>query len=323
MKKILKISAFVITGILALILVAIAYISIALPNVGPPEEMQIEITEERVAHGKYLAHHVMLCVDCHSVRDFELFAGPPIQSTLAAGGEVFDKKEGFPGTFISPNLTPFNLKDWTDGEIFRAITTGVRKDGSAIFPVMPYGEYSKADAEDVKAVIAYLRTLDPVETNHPKSKPDFPFNIILNTMPKKANLSKRPDPKQDQVAYGGYLATISGCAECHTRFENGAFVGERLAGGREFEFPEAMLVTPNLTPHESGIGNWTKEMFVQRFKMYGDNYIPEKVKPGDFQTIMPWIMYAGMDESDLEAIYTYLKSLQPVENYVEKFQAKK
>ncbi len=322
MKKILRILAITVTGIFVLLLIAVAYISIALPNVGPAEDMEIEITAERVAHGKYLAHHVMMCVDCHSVRDFELFGGPPIPGTLTAGGEIFDRKEGFPGRFISPNLTPFNLGDWTDGEIFRAITTGVKKDGSPLFPVMPFGEFGKADPEDVKAVIAWLRTLEPIETNHEKSKADFPFNIIMKTLPSKANFTKRPDP-EDQIAYGGYLTTISGCAECHTKFENGSFIGERLAGGREFEFPEAILVTPNLTPDPSGIGNWTKEMFVQRFKMYGKDYVPEKVKPGDFQTIMPWIMYADMKEQDLEAIYAYLKSLKPVENFVEKFQAKK
>jgi hypothetical protein len=61
-------------------------------------------------------------------------------------------------------------------------------------------------------------------------------------------------------------------------------------------------------------------MFVQRFKMYGEHYVPEKVAPGEFQTIMPWVMYAGMKESDLEAIFTYLQSLPPVENYIEKFK---
>ncbi|PRY84966.1 cytochrome c [Mongoliibacter ruber] len=319
MKKLLKILAVAVTGILFLIIIAVAYVSAALPNVGPPEEIVVEVSPERIARGEYLGNHVMLCVDCHSVRDFSLFSGPIVPGTMTAGGELFSESEGFPGKFISPNITPFNLQDWTDGEIFRAITTGVRKNGSPIFPVMPYLEYGKTDPEDIKDIIAWLRSLEPVEATHEPSKANFPFNLIMRTMPQKANLAKKPDPS-DQVAYGGYLVTAAACAECHTKFENGNFTGERLAGGREFEMPGAKLSTPNLTPHESGIGNWTKEMFVSRFKMYGENYIPEKVNPGEFQTIMPWVMYAGMKEEDLEAIYTYLMSLQPVENYIEKFK---
>jgi hypothetical protein len=74
-----------------------------------------------------------------------------------------------------------------------------------------------------------------------------------------------------------------------------------------------------LTPHANGLGSWTEEMFVQRFKMYGENYVPEKLGPNDFQTIMPWMMYAGMNEDDLKAIFAYLKSLPPTDNKIEKF----
>ncbi|RZS96595.1 c-type cytochrome [Cecembia calidifontis] len=320
MKKFLKIMAYFASGLIALIIIAVAYISLALPNVGPaPEDLKVEITPEKVAHGKYLANHVMLCADCHSVRDFSLFSGPPVPGTEMTGGERFDQTMGFPGVFISANITPFGIGDWTDGEIFRLITTGVRKDGSPIFPVMPYHSYGLIDQEDIEAVIAYLRTLEPVETAHPKSKADFPFNFILRTMPAKAQLTKKPDPS-DLVAYGGYLVNASACADCHTKFENGSYTGERLAGGRSFEMPNGTLTTSNLTPHPSGLGNWTKEMFVQRFKMYGEHYVPEKVGADDFQTIMPWMMYAGMRESDLEAIFAYLQSLPPVENYIEKFK---
>jgi len=320
MKKILKIFAYLATFLLVIVIGAVGYISFALPNVGPaPTELKVEITPEKVAHGKYLAYHVMMCVDCHSVRDFSLFSAPPVPGTETTGGERFDQTMGFPGVFISPNITPYGIGDWTDGEIFRLITTGVRKDGSPIFPVMPYHSYGKIDADDIEAVIAYLRSLDPVETAHPKSKADFPFNLILRTMPTEANLTKKPDPS-DQVAYGGYLVNASACADCHTKFENGSFTGEPLAGGREFAFPDGVLTTPNLTPHVSGLGNWTSDMFVQRFKMYGDHYMPEKVAPGEFQTIMPWVMYSGMKEADLEAIFAYLQSLPPVENYVEKFK---
>jgi mono/diheme cytochrome c family protein len=263
MKKFLKITAYMASAILVIIIGAVSYISFALPDVGPPpSDLKVEITPEKVAHGKYMAYHVMMCVDCHSVRDFSKFSGPPVPSTLTAGGERFDQSMGFPGVFISPNITPYGIGDWTDGEIFRLITTGVRKDGTPIFPVMPYHSYGTIDAEDIEAVIAYLRTLEPIETYLPKSKADFPFNLILRTMPTEARLTKKPDPS-DQVAYGGYLVNAAACADCHTKFEKGDYVGEKLAGGRAFEFPEGVLTSPNLTPDESGIGNWSQEMFVQ------------------------------------------------------------
>jgi mono/diheme cytochrome c family protein len=250
----------------------------------------------------------MVCIDCHSKRDFSLFSAPPIPGTEATGGERFDATMGFPGVFISPNITPFGIGEWTDGELFRLITTGVRRDGTPIFPIMPYHSYGKMDVEDIEAVIAYIRSVEPVETSHPKSKPDFPFNLIMRTMPAEASFTKRPNPS-DQVAYGGYLVTAGACADCHTKFEDGAYIGEPLAGGREFAFPDGILSSSNLTPHSSGLGNWTEEIFLQRFKMYDENHSLEKVGPGDFQTIMPWAMYAGMKEEDLKAIFTYLKSL--------------
>ena len=312
----------IILGILILSIGAvISYIKVALPNVGPPPELTIEITEERVAHGKYLANHVMLCMDCHAVRDFSLFAGPPFPETLGAGGEEFNREMGLPGRFIARNLTPAALGDWTDGEIFRAIVSGVSRDGSALFPIMPYPHYSTLDEEDIYSVIAYLRTLDPVENQLPPREIDFPVNIIINTLPVNPNLGPRPS-KEDPIDYGRYLITAAACMDCHTLHEKGEFVGEPYAGGNEFPMPDGSVVrSANLTPHSSGIGNWTKEQFVARFKAYSkeNGYQHTSVGPGQFQTIMPWPMYADMNTEDLEAIYAYLMSLPPVDNRIELF----
>ena len=319
MKKIIRITAYVLGAVVVTAGLLILYISTMLPNVGSAPDIAVEITPERVERGKYLANHVMLCMDCHAQRDFTLFSGPPTPGTEGAGGERFDHSMNFPGVFISPNITPAGIGDWTDGEIFRLLTTGVRKNGKPIFPVMPYKSYSKLDPEDIKSVIAYLRTLEPVTTNHPASKADFPISIILNTMPEKADLAPMPD-KSDLLAYGEYITTAAGCGECHTKLVNGKIVGEPFAGGFEFHFPDgSILRSANLTPHATGLGLWSEEQFVSRFKEYDpSHYTPENVNEGDYQTIMPWMMYAGMEEYDLKAIYTYLKSLPPVDNQVVK-----
>jgi len=77
----------------------------------------------------------------------------------------------------------------------------------------------------------------------------------------------------------------------------------------------------NITPDmETGIGKWNKYQFVSKFKQYDNpdaHNIP--VKPNDFNTVMPWMMYSGMTEEDLSAIYAYLRTVKPVSNKVVKF----
>lgn len=320
MKKGVKISLYAFASIILLVFLLIMYVFIALPNLDKAEYIDIEITESKVDRGKYLAYHVMMCADCHSERDFSKFSGPPTPGTEFVGGDVFDQSMGFPGRFISSNITPYGVGDWTDGELFRLITTGVKRDGEPIFPVMPYHNFGQLDREDIEAVISYLRTLEPVESDHPDSKADFPFNIILRTIPKEAELTSRPE-SSDRVNYGRYLFTAAACTECHTKFEKGKFVGPIGGGGREFQFPDGSLLrTPNLTPHETGLKNMGREEFVRLFKKYEDStYVLPDVKPGEFQTMMPWVMYAGMEENDLSAIYDYLRTLEPYENMVERF----
>jgi len=316
-----KIFLTVIGLIIILIIGAISYVNVGLPNVGDAPDISIEATPDRIARGDYIANHVALCMDCHSTRDWSIFTGPPVPGTQGIGGERFDQNMGFPGVFYSRNITPYGLKDWTDGEIFRAITTGVSKDGSALFPIMPYMGYRKLDKEDVYSVIAYLRSLDPVESTPATSKADFPMSLIINTIPGEADFVDIPD-KNDRVEYGGYLLTMASCYECHTQAEQGNLIMEMyLAGGRDFIGPWGTVRSANLTQDKkTGLGNWTETQFVARFKMHVDSsFVAPKVGEGDFQTIMPWIMYAGMEEDDLKAIFAYLQTIEPIENQVVKW----
>lgn len=321
MKKALKWVSRILVVLLLLVGSAIAYVSVFLPDVGDAPDMKVEATAERIEHGRYLANSVAVCMDCHSTRDWTQYSGPVTEGTLGRGGELFDQKLGFPGAFYSRNITPVGIGNWTDGELFRAITSGVNREGKAMMPVMPYHYYGKVDQEDIKDIIAYIRTLSPLQNDVPASKPDFPFSIILNTIPQKAEFVKKP-AQTDAVAYGGYLVTMSGCVECHTKADDKAqlIAGTEFGGGREFSLPWGTIRTSNITPHATGIGNWSREQFVGRFKMYADsNYHSPQMGPNDFNTIMPWTMYAQMTESDLSAIYQYLKTVKPIDNTVEKF----
>ncbi len=320
MKKLLKVIGVLLLVILLVLAGGITYITQALPKIPAPKDLKVELTPERVTRGQYLANHVTVCIDCHSSRDWSKFSGPIEPGSLGKGGEVFDQMMNFPGRFVSKNLTPFHLKDWSDGDLYRAITSGVSKDGHPFFPVMPYPYYNKLATEDVYSIIAYLRTLSPIESHPEDSKADFPMNIILHTIPDTAHPMDLPmagDP-----AYGAYLVNASACRECHTKMDHGKAIGEPFAGGFEFKFPNGSVVrSANLTPDTlTGLGAWDKATFIRKFTEYTDStYKPITVdwKAGDFQTVMPWTMYGGMTEQDLGAIYDYLRSLKPVANKVQ------
>jgi len=300
------------------------YVKVALPgtNIGRAPNLKIDYTPERIARGKYLAD-ITACNDCHSKRDYTKFAGPILPGTLGMGGELFGREFGFPGSFYAGNITPAGVGEWTDGELFRAITCGVSKDGHALFPVMPYMNFGRLDKEDIYSIISYIRTLKPVENDVPKSEADFPMNFIINVLPASPSLSAIP-PKKDLVAYGKYVFTAMSCDECHTPKENGqAIKGKFLAGGFEFPFPDGTVVrSPNITPDkETGIGTWTEQQFIERFKVFADStYVPQTVRPGDFKTVMPWFFYAKASEEDLQALFAYLRTVPPVQNNVQKFE---
>lgn len=323
MNKIVKMTIIVISAIILLVVSGLSYLKFALPDVGPPPSITVEGTPQQIERGRYLANHVSVCIDCHATRDWTKFAGPPVPGTEGRGGELFDQSFGFPGRFVSKNITPFHLSDWTDGEIYRAITSGVSKDGTAFFPIMPYKYYGKMDVEDIKSIIAYIRTLPPIDFEAEPSVADFPVNFIINTMPAPPSPQKKPSPDQ-VIEYGAYITNAAGCVECHTKQVNGQVVGKPFAGGFEFNLGNGYLVSSmNITPHTTGIGTWSKQAFVQRFKLYADSsfVLPNvNMAAGEFQTVMPWVMYAGMTEQDLGAIYDYLKTVEPVENTVERWR---
>jgi hypothetical protein len=76
-----------------------------------------------VARGQYLANYVTICVDCHSERDWSRFSGPIVAGSFGKGGELFDQQFGFPGSFRARNITPSGISRYSDGELFRVITT--------------------------------------------------------------------------------------------------------------------------------------------------------------------------------------------------------
>lgn len=303
------------------IVATIGWLFVRKPAMAAPKDAKVLATAERLERGRYLFEHRLDCGGCHSERDFSRLGGP-VKPDGVGKGVVFPDEMGLPGRVVAPNLTPdkeTGLGNWTDGEIMRAIREGVDREGNALFPFMPYPSYRSMSDEDLEAVVAYIRSLKPVHNPLPETELALPVALMIKSVPKPVEGRVVAPSPHDSVAYGKYLVTVAGCADCHTKQEKGHPVeGMELAGGFTLRLPEGTVVSANITPDlETGIGSWTEDGFVSRFRQYSDYAISgaPKVTAESF-TLMPWLAYSQMTDEDLRAIYRYLRTIRPITNKV-------
>jgi mono/diheme cytochrome c family protein len=298
-----------------------AYIAWATPKHQPAADIHVQPSPQRIERGKYLFHHVADCAGCHSPRDPSKFSMVHDPGRTGAGF-VFPAELGFPGKIVGPNITPdpeTGIGAWTDGEKIRAIREGVSRDGRALFSLMPFQYFATLSDEDIYSLVAYLNSLPPVKNALPRTRLDFPVNLLARFEPKPLLQPPQPPAVQDKIRYGGHLAAVAGCLNCHTQLKNGKPVpGMEFAGGHEFPVGQFVVRSTNLTPdEETGIGRWSEERFVRKFRDYAS--LSFETAPPAAQssfTIMPWYGFAHMKEEDLRAIYAYLRTLKPVYNPV-------
>lgn len=272
-------------------------------------DLHVDASPANVARGAYLVNHVSDCFGCHS----PLTPGHmPVPGKEGAGGRLFDENDGLPGTIYTTNLTSdpeTGLGNWTDGEILRAMREGVAKDGTPLFPIMPYPNYHQMSDADAHAVIAYLRTLKPVRNVVPERKLKFPLGIIVNFIPKPVD-GVVPDPGPDPVARGEYLVKIASCADCHTPMKGGQpDKSKAMAGGMHFAMGPTSVVSANITQdRDTGIGNWTDEQIATA--------ITQGVRPDGkgLRPVMPWPAYKGLMPEDVAAMVSYLRTIKPIRN---------
>lgn len=120
------------------------------PIVAPPRT-------DKVAYGAYLAGPLGHCLECHTPMGAD--GRFQFDTNLGAGGMKF---HGPWGVSVSRNITSdpeTGLGQWSDAEIEQAIRRGVDRHGRQLMPPMAYAYYAKVSAEDMSALIAYLRTL--------------------------------------------------------------------------------------------------------------------------------------------------------------------
>lgn len=319
----MRIFKAVLAVLALLILGGVAYVYGFTPRQRPAPEFKVNVTPQVLERGRYLVQHVLLCNDCHSERDWTLYSGPA-KPPLGAGRPCMDRNSaavginfgtaGFPGRLCIRNITPdveTGIGAWTDGEILRAMREGVGRDGQALFPIMPWFMLRNLSDEDAAAVIAWIRSQPAVKSPRPDKLLDFPLNIIVRLYPRPLDGPVAMPARTDTVRYGEYLSKIARCEFCHTARVRGRLEplpDRRFAGGVPFVMGGRASYSMNLTPDPSGLGSWTKEAFVARFRA---DAVPHPVKEED-NTEMDWSAFSGMTDEDLTAIWDFLHTLPPL-----------
>jgi mono/diheme cytochrome c family protein len=139
-------------------------------------------SQSAMKRGEYLAT-IMDCGGCHTTG---IFLGKPDPKMYLAGSEVGFQIPGL-GIFYPPNLTPdpeTGLGKWSEADIIKALRTGIRPDGRELAPAMPWRSYAKASDADMKALVAFLRSLKPVQhqtpaIKGPTEKPSDPYLTVV------------------------------------------------------------------------------------------------------------------------------------------------
>lgn len=291
-----KIPATVVTGLLA----ALAFGAGAMAQ-----------NEEQIRRGEYL---VMAggCTSCHTN---EKSGGQPF-----AGGRGLETPFG---TYYSPNITPdpqTGIGEWSDEDFVRALQEGVAPDGSHYFPVFPWTSYARMRSEDALAIKAYLFSLPPVSQDNKAHDvpPPFGWRWTMGIW-KLLFFDQEPVARiaysDSGVGRGAYLVeALAHCGECHTpRNLVGAMDTSMWLAGTP-DGPDGDLV-PNITPHETGIGDWSEGDIVQLLKTgLMPNY--DNVQ-GSMQEAIEDGLESLTDE-DLSAIAAYLKAIPAIARKVER-----
>jgi mono/diheme cytochrome c family protein len=274
------------------------------------------------ARGRYLAEGVCECFECHSpMEDNDLVQ--PIASRLGAG-DILNRKE----RHVAPNITPdpeTGAGRWTDEQLIRAIREGIGHDGRRLSLVMPYWKLSILTDDDVRSIVAYLRSLSPIRNRLPHWIP------TRDTEPPQE--PPRPPATNADLATtlgrGEYLVHLAGCAHCHTARPLRGTEWERrkdleFGGGRRFETtryfdeletdpgftspparmpgPTTFTTSPNLTTDPSGIPYYDEALFI------------ETIRTGKVAGVRPltramlWFEFRKLTDDDLKAIFAYIRS---------------
>ena len=261
--------------------------------------------ETLLERGTYLMDGIAACGNCHTPKNPD---ASDVEGMAYAGSFVIESPNF---KAYAPNITmdiETGIGSWSDEEIIRSIRDGLRPDGTLIAPPMPSPVYALMSDRDVEAIVAYLRTVEPVNNVVPKTV----FNITLPTSYGPPVTTVTDVSKDDPIAYGRYLTyTLGHCFDCHTPLEENGYNFDRIGeSGRVFDNIFGLgftTVSLNITPHKQyGLGEWS------------DKEIKRAMQEGvsrngrSLVRAMPFPNYQNVSEEDMNAIVAYLRSMKPL-----------
>ncbi len=247
-----------------------------------PEAVAVPDDSTSIARGEHLVRAVSSCTECHGADlGGKSLMDSPVMARLA-GTNLTSGRGGIGGTY-------------SDADWVRAIRHGVRADGSPLV-FMPSESYQALTDADLGAMIAYLRTVPPVDREMPKPRIG-PMARVLHVavgfplLPAELidHHATRPEPTPGVTAeYGTYLGAVSGCTGCH---------GPALAGGGG--------PGPNITAGGSTAG-WSEADFLRSIR--------EGKRPDGtaISEEMPWKSYRAMSDDELKALWLFVRSMPAV-----------
>jgi mono/diheme cytochrome c family protein len=271
-----------------------------------------------IARGRYLVEGPAHCSVCHVASAEEAARVDAGERLPMRGGQKF--QIGPLGRMYPGNLTPdaeTGIGRYTDRQLFRMLRHSIKPDGTAsLWPIMPF--FMMADDELV-AIVSYLRSTDPVRHVVPEAEYTFMGKVLRTRLDAFRPLLDHEAPalapaEAATAERGEYVARyVANCMACHTAHDLATmrFTGPEFAGGAEFEaenVPGADTTlryrSPNLTPHPSGVlaRFETKDAWIARFRA-------GRVHVG---SPMPWGPFSRMSDADLEALWTFFNTLEPV-----------
>jgi cytochrome c553 len=268
-----------------------------------------------VERGAYVAKAAG-CVVCHTAIGP---TGPDIEHAFAGGLEMPDAI----GTWRTPNITQdkaSGIGGWTDEQILRAVREGVRPDGKGLFAIMPFMNYAVLSDDDGKALVAFLRTIKPIDK---VVAPNKDLKMMTGPAPApalEAMKAMRADATStDTLKHGGYMASLMLCNHCHMSFDKDMKPlgpDHMYSGGMPFAI--AMLGTGTLyarnitSDPDTGIGKWTEDQIFTTIKTM--------TKPDGKMIQGPMLFmqsqWSTLEDKDLKDVAAFIHKLPPVKNKV-------
>lgn len=260
-----------------------------------------------VANGEYM-FYASGCASCHAKP-----GAKGEEKKKLVGGHAF--KTPF-GTFYAPNISPdkeTGIGNWSMLDFVNAVKLGTTPDGSHYYPAFPFNSYQRMMLTDIMDLKAYMDTLPAVKSDIPDHDLGFPFNIRRGLGLWKLLYidGKTYEPDQQakaDVQRGGYLVNGPGhCIECHSprNFMGGIIKARAYAGGPN---PDGKGFIPNLTPHKTGLGAWSKDEIAESLET---GFTPSFDSFGGSMVAVQENM-AKLKAEDRMAIAAYLKALPPI-----------